>query len=302
MRLAVDREIERLPHLGRLAERALGLVVADVDGHALIAELDRGRQLELRIGAHVLDVGREHALDQVESAGFQIGEPHRGVDDRQEHDAVDEDVVLVPVVGEFLEHDAVLLHALDELVGTGADRMQAELVAGLLGRLRRHHHAGAVGELRDQRRERRLQHQLDGEGIDHLDMVDARRAPACGTSPACVMWRSSENFAASASNGSPSWNLTLGPQLDRHLLAVGGGLVRQRELRHDVELLVDVEQLVAERRRTRCGRHRCAPCVGSRMSGSSARPMRSVVWAWRRACKRQQQAPPPARQTQDLHR
>ena len=38
-----------------------------------------------------------------------------------------------------------------------------------------------------------------------------------------------------------------GPELDRHFLAVGGGLVRQRKLRHDVELLVDVEQLVAER-------------------------------------------------------
>src|SRR5258708_32474327 len=37
-------------------------------------------------------------------------------------------------------------------------------------------------------------------------------------------------------------------QLDRDLLAVGGSLVRQRELRHDVELFVDVEQLVAERR------------------------------------------------------
>ena len=39
-----------------------------------------------------------------------------------------------------------------------------------------------------------------------------------------------------------------GPQLDEDLLAVGGGLVRQRQLRHDVELFVDVEQLVAERR------------------------------------------------------
>jgi hypothetical protein len=38
-----------------------------------------------------------------------------------------------------------------------------------------------------------------------------------------------------------------GPQLDRHLLAVGGSLMRQRKLRHDVEFLVDVEQLVAER-------------------------------------------------------
>src|SRR5471032_785745 len=38
------------------------------------------------------------------------------------------------------------------------------------------------------------------------------------------------------------------PQLDRDLLAVGRGLVGQPELRHDVELFVNVEQLVAERR------------------------------------------------------
>ena len=36
------------------------------------------------------------------------------------------------------------------------------------------------------------------------------------------------------------------PKLDRHLLAVGRGFVGQRQLRHDVELFVDVKQLVAE--------------------------------------------------------
>ena len=36
-------------------------------------------------------------------------------------------------------------------------------------------------------------------------------------------------------------------QLDRYGLAVGRGLVRQRQLRHEVELLVDVEELVADR-------------------------------------------------------
>ena len=44
-----------------------------------------------------------------------------------------------------------------------------------------------------------------------------------------------------------------GPELDRHFLAVGGGLMRQRKLRHDVELFVDVEQLVAQ-----CGKHDAA--------------------------------------------
>ena len=36
-------------------------------------------------------------------------------------------------------------------------------------------------------------------------------------------------------------------QLDRNLLAVGGNVARQRELRHDIQLLIDVEQLVADR-------------------------------------------------------
>ncbi len=37
------------------------------------------------------------------------------------------------------------------------------------------------------------------------------------------------------------------PQLDRHRLPVGGGLVAECKLGNRVELLVDVEQLVAER-------------------------------------------------------
>ena len=146
--VTVDGEFQRLTHFGRLAERTLGGVAfADIDVHALIAELECGRELEVFVGAHVLDIGRQHALDQVEAAGFQIGEPHGGVDNRQEHDAVDVDVVLVPVVFEFFEDDAVLRHAFDEFIGTGADRMLAELVAFGLGRLRRHHHAGAIGQL-----------------------------------------------------------------------------------------------------------------------------------------------------------
>src|SRR6266702_3045006 len=39
------------------------------------------------------------------------------------------------------------------------------------------------------------------------------------------------------------------PKLDEDLLAVVRGLVGQRELRHDVEFFVDVEQLVAKRRK-----------------------------------------------------
>ena len=66
--------------------------------------------------------------------------------------------------------------------------------------------------------------------------------------PCMVRWRSSENLAASASNGSPSWNLTPGRSLMVTVLPSLGDLVRERELRHHAELLVDVEQLVADRR------------------------------------------------------
>src|SRR5713101_4955814 len=90
-------------------------------------------------------------------------------------DAVDMDIRLVPVVGESFDHDAILLHALDEFVGPGADRLEAEPVARLLGGLGGQHHAGAIGELRDQRRERRLQHDPDGQRIDCLDAIDRRQ-------------------------------------------------------------------------------------------------------------------------------
>ena len=62
---AVDRQVERLAHVLRLAERALILVVGHVDGEAEIAELGRGRQHEAGIGPHILDVGRKHPLDQI---------------------------------------------------------------------------------------------------------------------------------------------------------------------------------------------------------------------------------------------
>jgi len=85
---------------------------------------------------------------------LQIGEAHAGIGNREIGDALEAVAVLVPVIGEFLEHDAVLDHALDEFIGPGADRLGAELVAQLLRRLRCDDDTGAVGELRQQRRER----------------------------------------------------------------------------------------------------------------------------------------------------
>ncbi len=156
------------------------------------------------------------------------------------------DVVLVPVVGEFLEHHAVLLHAFDEFVGAGANRTQPELVAGLLRRLGRHHHAGAVGELRDQRRVGRFQHQLDGEGIDDVDMIDRCQFRFAERARDRQM-PLQRKLCGLRIEGLAVVKLDAGPELDGDFLAVGRCLVAQRELRHDVELFVDVEQLVAER-------------------------------------------------------
>ena len=129
--------------------------------------------LSRAILARRVEIGGGDALDQVEPARLQIGQPHRRIGDRQKGDAVEIDRVLVPVVGKALEHDAVLRHPLDEFVGPGADRVIAELGAGF-GRLGRHDHAGAVAELRQQRRERRRQHELDGVVVDDLDLARPR--------------------------------------------------------------------------------------------------------------------------------
>ncbi len=198
------------------------------------------------MGPLALDVGGEHALDQIEAARPEVREPHGAIDDRQVGDLVDEDFILVPIVGEFLDHDAILLDALDELVGAGAHRMQTELVARRFGRLGRNHHAGAVGELGEQWRERFLQDEPDRHRIDDLDLVD----------------RSQVGLAERALHREVAVEAVLGglgverlavverharPELDGDGLAVGRGLLAERQLRHDVELVVDIEQLVAER-------------------------------------------------------
>ena len=66
------------------------------------------------------------ALDQVETAGLQVGEPHRQVGDRQKHDPVEMNGILIPIIGKAVQHDAVLRHPLDEFVWSGTDRVGRE--------------------------------------------------------------------------------------------------------------------------------------------------------------------------------
>src|SRR5262249_45478779 len=82
-----------------------------------------------------------------------IGEAHRRIDDRQKHNAIEMDSVFVPVVGKTVEHDAVLRHPLGKFVGASTHPVCAEIAACLCG-LRRHDHAGTIGQLREERCER----------------------------------------------------------------------------------------------------------------------------------------------------
>ncbi len=154
-------------------------------------------------------------------------------------------MVLVPVVGELLDDDPVLRHALDELVGAGADRMEGKLVAAGLGRLGRNHHAGAIGELGQQGSKGRLEVELDGEWVDHLDRLDdadlrsAERALHEEMAVEAVLGGLGVERLAVV-------ELHARPQFQRDGLAVRRRLVAERQLRHDVGLLVDIEQLVAE--------------------------------------------------------
>src|SRR5690606_3180523 len=105
-------------------ERILGpFAVANVDGNALVADADGLSIVQFGVSLHRGGVGRGQALQHVEVAGTQVGEAHGGVGDGQEDDPVEVVGVGVPVIRELLQYDSVLLNALDELVGSGADRL-----------------------------------------------------------------------------------------------------------------------------------------------------------------------------------
>ena len=102
-------------------------------------------------------------------AGAQIVQAHRVVGNRDEDRAIEVVAGCVPILGKFLEHDAIVLHPLLELVGTRAHRLAAGI---LVEGGRRHHHAGAVGQLRQQRGIGLGQAQHHGLGVRRLDAGD----------------------------------------------------------------------------------------------------------------------------------
>ena len=67
----------------------------------------------------------------------------------------------------------VVLHGLgqDERTGPGLERLHGEVGAHRVDDLLRHHHPRAVHERAEERRERRLQVELDGRRVDDLHVV-----------------------------------------------------------------------------------------------------------------------------------
>src|SRR5712664_1460449 len=159
--LAVEAQVEGLAHPWVVGERGaqvagrLGLagLVPLVDGHAGVAEAGHARHLEAPFLLQVHRVGRGHQVHDVDVARAQVGEANVVVGDDAEHDAVEVGLAGIEVVGRFLEHDAVLRHALDEGPRSHAHRRGGELVAQLVHRRGGNRHAGAVGEGGHQRGE-----------------------------------------------------------------------------------------------------------------------------------------------------
>jgi len=171
--VAVDGELERLANARVLRQRVVAFAgVGDVDRDALVPEARSAGQYQVGVRADGAEVGGSRPLDHLEVAGLEVRQAHAAVGDGQIHDAVDGDGFGVPVVGEALYYDAVLRDALDEAEGARAHRSVAEVLArGLCGG-GRHHHAGAIGQLRDQGRERLAQVELDRVGVHHGDGLE----------------------------------------------------------------------------------------------------------------------------------
>src|SRR5262249_50400009 len=179
-RFAVKAQLQSLPHPWVLGEWrvhwfrrfAEAVTIGNVDGDALIAQADDGREHHIWILADFSEVGRSHALKQVQFPGFQVRQSHAGIDDDLEDDLSDEDLVFIPVIRKALQYDAILRHAFLKLKRPRTHRLGAEFFAERLRRLGRDHHAGAISELRQERRKGILERETNGIGINDVDFVE----------------------------------------------------------------------------------------------------------------------------------
>src|SRR5690606_8409369 len=158
-----DGKRERLTDPLILSELRLGPVaVADVDRYALIAETRYRDDLQSRISLDRLDIARRQPLDHVELARAQVRKAHGRIGNDAERHVVEGVLIGLPVIGEAGQYDAIVLDALDELVGARADRARPHRLVEARGRQQ---HAGAIRKLGEQGRVRSGQLEDDRLGI-----------------------------------------------------------------------------------------------------------------------------------------
>ena len=114
--LPVERELERLPQVGRLRDRRAGvrvrqlaepLRVADVHRDALVADRGRLEQPQRLVVGNRLEVGRGEALGHVDVVRAKVRSPCRRIGDDLPHDRVEVDLRLAVVERRLGQRDVV---------------------------------------------------------------------------------------------------------------------------------------------------------------------------------------------------
>ena len=147
----------------------------------------------------------------------------------------------IPITGKTIHHDAVLRDALGQRERAGAGQMLRHIAAE---RLRRDDHAGAIRQHGDQRRVGLRQMQAHGVGIDHLhrgDRLQLALAHALGRGAIALqvgLHRVGVERLAVVEFHAVA-------QRERQRQIVRRPFPGRGELRHEVVLRVEVDQLVA---------------------------------------------------------
>src|SRR5262249_50489383 len=146
--------------------------MVDVDGDRVVRESCAGNDLDALVLLELPEIGRLKPLDQFKSAAQQVCGSYCCIGHRLEHDLVEVDATSIPVLVEAPQRDLVLRHALDKAERPCADRLIGDVLSGASERLRRQHHAGAIGKHAYQRRTRLGQFDPNSHWINYGHISD----------------------------------------------------------------------------------------------------------------------------------
>src|SRR6266545_4834292 len=253
---AVDRLLERLAQGRarrdlradvRVRQLAEAVLVPEVDRDPLVAEARRLEDLQAGRALDARELRGRDSIERLEVAGLERGGCGRGVVLDLEDDLVEMDVLLGVVVRRLDDRDAVARDATVEHERADAHGGSSELVAELRELCGRHDHPRAVGELRRERRVRRLEVEHDRVRTLGRDAVDRRELARAGRSLQRLMALDRRHDGGGVERRAvveldpPAQRDRDGEPVLREPRQRGG------ELRPDAGLVVEVVQLLAER-------------------------------------------------------